>query len=116
MDMEGNGTDSESWGTISKCYSFHEALLLEVMEYGRVMENAFSLSPYYEGIPQAVLNVGVLLSIVTIMRTNRSSPETSSSNERPAFMFIANLALADLVMGGVQIWTIDLRRQLEIER
>ncbi|XP_059080483.1 uncharacterized protein LOC131878508 isoform X2 [Tigriopus californicus] len=76
-------------------------------DFGRWVEHAFLWMPYVEGIPQFVLNSVVLLSISVILNSGRCL-------EKPAFVFIANLAVSDLVMCLIQIITLLLRLQLQL--
>ena len=57
--------------------------------YSRVFEAAWGLTPYVLGVPGGLLNLAVFASLVCIL----TRPQ---HDEKPAFVFIANLALSDL--------------------
>lgn len=74
--------------------------------FGNWVEHAFLWMPYVEGIPQFFLNSVVLLSISVILNSGRCL-------EKPAFVFIANLAVSDLMMCLIQIITLIMRQRLQ---
>ena len=54
-----------------------------------MFEAAWGLTPYVLGVPGGLLNLAVFASLVCIL----TRPQ---HDEKPAFVFIANLALSDL--------------------
>ena len=78
--------------------------------YGRTVERAFSVIPYTIGILQCILNCLVLTSIVAIIR------KRDSSCEKPAFVFIGNLAVSDILAFFVQMAIAHFRVKLSKDR
>ena len=55
-----------------------------------LFESTFLLMPYIIGVPGGILNLTVFISLIFILKRYHHE-------EKPAFIFIANLALADLM-------------------
>ena len=58
----------------------------------------------FEGLPQFLLNSLVIVSIAAILRKNGGD-----STENPAFVFIGNLAVADLVFFAAEIVAVKMK-------
>lgn len=87
-----NASDPCEWIT-------NESLSLAIDDLtraGQIVETVYSFMPYTEGVIQCVLNIIVLASIVAILRRQ------DGNDEKLAFIFIANLAVSDLLQFIVQ--------------
>ncbi len=74
-------------------YEFLDASELDTsVSIARAARSVFHIMPFIEGIPGALLNAAVLAAVVAILNKN-----TNDSN-RPAFVFIGNLAVSDLCL------------------
>ena len=76
---------------------------------GDIVQAVFRAMPYTEGVCQFVLNSVVLLSIFVILRRR------DATDEKLAFIFIANLAVSDLLQFIVQTLFALFRKALNDE-
>ena len=67
-------------------------------------KKVFEVMPFLEGIPGFLLNAAILISVVAILRKN-----TNDSN-RPALVFIGNLAVSDICLCFADVFLGVIRR------
>lgn len=74
-----------------------------IVNQGMVINQLFMWMPRFLGLPTGILNLLVLLVLLTVLSR---APQT----EKPAFIFLGNLALSDMVLSLVEFAQVQLRQ------
>ena len=82
----------------------NEDRLESTVSLAHATKKLFDVMPYLEGIPGFLLNAAILVSVVAILRKN-----TNDSN-RPALVFIGNLAVSDICLCFADVFLGVIRR------